>query len=51
MANNKEFIDYKYTFETLKVLRKCMLITTIGKRSQAIFYTLRERLHEIRKLF
>ncbi len=51
MTNNKEFIDY--TFETLKVLlRKSMLISEISEKDRQLFFnTLRERIHERRKLF
>lgn len=51
MTNNKEFINY--TFETLKVLlKKSMLISEIGEKDRQLFFnTLRERIHERRKLF
>lgn len=51
MTNNHEFINY--TFETLKVLlRKSRLISEISERDRQLFFnTLRERIHERRKLF
>ncbi|HEV8084375.1 MAG TPA: hypothetical protein VGP55_14305 [Chitinophagaceae bacterium] len=51
MTNNKEFINY--TFETLKVLlRKSMLISEISEKDRQLFFnTLRERIHERKKLF
>ena len=51
MTNNQEFINY--TFDTLKILlRKSRLISEISERDRELFFnTLRERIHERRKLF
>lgn len=51
MTNNQEFINY--TFETLKILqRKSTLISEISEKDRLLFFhTLRERIHEKRKLF
>ena len=51
MTNNKEFIHY--TFETLKILlKKSRLISEISERDRQLFFnTLRERIHERRKVF
>jgi hypothetical protein len=51
MTNNEEFINY--TFDTLKILlRKSRLISEISERDRQLFFnTLRERIHERRKLF
>lgn len=51
MTNNKEFINY--TFETLQILlRKSRLISEISERDRQLFFnTMRERIHERRKLF
>ncbi|CAN5381026.1 hypothetical protein BH20BAC1_BH20BAC1_18310 [soil metagenome] len=51
MTNTQEFIHY--TFETLQVLlRKSRLISEISERDRQLFFdTLRERIHERRKLF
>lgn len=50
MTNNKEFINY--TFDTLKILmRKATLISEISEKDRQIFFeSLRERIHEKRKL-
>jgi hypothetical protein len=51
MTNNEEFINY--TFDTLKILlRKSRLISEISERDRQLFFnTLRERIHERRKIF
>jgi plasmid maintenance system antidote protein VapI len=51
MTTNQEFINY--TFETLKILqRKSTLISEISEKDRLLFFhTLRERIHEKRKLF
>ena len=50
MTTNKEFINY--TFDTLKILmRKSTLISEISEKDRQIFFnSLRERIHEKRKL-
>ncbi len=51
MTNNEEFINY--TFDTVKILlRKSRLISEISEKDRQLFFnTLRERIHERRKLF
>ncbi|MEP6950114.1 MAG: hypothetical protein ABI863_12590 [Ginsengibacter sp.] len=50
MTNNPEFVSY--TFETLKILlKKSTLISEISEKDrQLFFHTLRQRIHEKRKL-
>ncbi|MEO6454223.1 MAG: hypothetical protein ABIN97_09135 [Ginsengibacter sp.] len=50
MTNNQEFINY--TFETLKImLKKSTLISEISEKDRQLFFnTLRERIHERKKL-
>ena len=51
MTNNQEFINY--TVETLKTLqKKSTLISEISEKDRLLFFhTLRQRIHEKRKLF
>ncbi len=51
MTNNKEFINY--TFDTVKILlKKSRLISEISERDRQLFFnTLRQRIHERRKIF